>query len=62
MQKLYTCDQVAEHFQVKTVTVWGWIHSKKLPAIKLGKGYRIRESDLLEFEKSKMIDVYKRQF
>ena len=55
MQKLYTCDQVAEHFQVKTVTVWGWVRSKKLPAIKLGKGYRIRESDLLEFEKLKMI-------
>lgn len=55
MQKLYTCDQVAEHFQVGKAVVRHWINSKQLPAIKLGKGYRIRESDLLEFEKSKMI-------
>ena len=50
MFHLYTCDQVADRYQVKTVTIWNWIRTKKLPAIKLGNEYRIREQDLWEFE------------
>ena len=52
MEKLLTCEQVAERYSVKVITVWEWIRSKKLPAIKVGgKFYRIRAEDLAIFEK-----------
>lgn len=52
MEKLYTCEEVAERYSVKAITVLEWIRQKKLPAINIGKGYRVKESDLLEFEQS----------
>lgn len=52
LDKYFTCDEVAERYGVKVATVWDWIRSKKLIAINLGKTYRIKESDLLEFEQS----------
>ena len=53
MEKLYTCEEVAERYSVKAITVWDWIRKKKLSAIRIGKSYRVKESDLLEFEKSR---------
>lgn len=50
MGKLYTCQAVADRYDVKVITVWDWIRSKKLPAIKIGKMYRISEDDLAKFE------------
>lgn len=52
MEKLYTCEEVAERYSVKAITVLEWIRQKKLSAINIGKSYRVKESDLLEFEKS----------
>lgn len=52
MEKLYSCEQVAERYKVKIETVWAWIREKKLSAIQIGKSYRVQEKDLLEFEKS----------
>lgn len=53
MDKLYTCDEIAEKYRVQTRTVWDWIRAKKLPAIKVGNGYRIREEDVRNFEESR---------
>lgn len=50
MDNLYTCEQVANRYSVKKMTVWEWIRKGKLPAIKLGKEYRVREGDLQAFE------------
>ncbi len=50
MGKLYTCDEIAERYGVKVITVWDWIRRGKLPAMKIGKSYRIREDDLKAFE------------
>lgn len=50
LDRLYTCEEVAERYSVKVSTVWEWIRLKKLAAISIGRGYRIKESDLLEFE------------
>lgn len=47
---MYTCDEVAERYKVKVITVWDWIRQKKLNAIKLGREYRISEGDLIKFE------------
>ena len=30
---MYTCDEVAERYKVKVITVWEWIRKKKLNAI-----------------------------
>lgn len=52
MAQMFTCEEVAERYKVKVITVWDWIRKKKLPAIKLGREYRISEEDLASFEKS----------
>ena len=52
MTKLYTCEQVAERYGVKTLTVWDWIRNKKLAAIKIGKSYRVTDADLTAFEEA----------
>jgi excisionase family DNA binding protein len=48
MEKLYTCEEAAAIYGVKTRTVWGWIRRGKLRACKIGRLYRLRASDLLE--------------
>ena len=50
MGKLYTCEEVANRYGVKTLTVWDWIRKGRLPAIKMPKGYRISEESLREYE------------
>lgn len=50
LEKLYSCEQVADRYGVKVETVWAWIREKRLPAVKIGKGYRVKESDLATFE------------
>lgn len=51
MGKLYTCEEVAARYGVKTLTVWDWIRKGRLSAIKMPKGYRISEESLKEHEK-----------
>lgn len=50
MSKMYSCEEIAERYGVQTITVWDWIRKKKLPAIRIGKGYRISEDQLETFE------------
>lgn len=53
LERYLNCQQVADRYNVKLITVWDWIRKKKLPAIKIGKEYRIRVSDLERFEDSR---------
>ena len=53
MSKMYTCEEVAERYKVKVITVWEWRRQQKLGAIKLGKEYRISEEDLIAFENAR---------
>lgn len=53
MSKMYTCEEVAERYSVKVITVWDWIRKKKLNAIKLGREYRVSEVDLIQFEEDR---------
>lgn len=50
MERLFTCEEIAERYSVRVTTVWDWIRAKKLSAISIGRCYRVRESDLLNFE------------
>ena len=52
MEKFYDCKQVAERYGVKITTVWEWIRTGKLRAIRVGKQYRVRKDALAFFEKS----------
>lgn len=52
MAQMFTCEEVAERYKVKVITVWEWIRQKKLGAIKLGREYRVSEEDLKAFENS----------
>ena len=54
MAKYLSCDQVADLYDVKVITVWDWIRKKKLTAIKLGRDYRIRQEDIESFEQSRL--------
>jgi excisionase family DNA binding protein len=44
-----TVEDVAKQLQVSTYTVRRWLKSGKLPAIKLGKEWRISPDDLEAF-------------
>ncbi len=50
MDKLYTPDEVAEILRVKVATVKRWLREGKLPGHKLGRLWRIKESDLEGFK------------
>lgn len=53
MSELHTCEEVAKRYGVKKITVWDWIRKKKLPAMKLGRDYRISDDDMKQFEKAR---------
>ena len=49
MQKLLTPDEVAEILAVTAKVVRGWLRDEKLPGLRLGRLWRIRETDLETF-------------
>ena len=54
MEKFYTCDEIAERYGVKRTTVWAWLRASLIPSYRFGKALRVKESDLLAFEESRM--------
>lgn len=46
MDEYYTCAEVAKLYKVQTATVWGWIRDGKVQAVKIGRNYRIRRSEV----------------
>ena len=50
MDELLSCEVVAKRYSVEVATIWRWIREKKLPAIKIGKNYRLPRAALLDFE------------
>lgn len=50
MEKFYSCEEIAERYRVNVVTVWRWIRRQELPAVRIGKAYRITADDLAAFE------------
>jgi len=52
MPKMYSCTEVAARYGVQVRTVWGWIKKKKLPAMKIGRDYKINDDDIATFEES----------
>ena len=59
MEKIYSCDEIADRYGVKINTVWDWIRNKKLTAMKIGKYYKVRENDLKKFEENSLTTLKK---
>jgi excisionase family DNA binding protein len=47
--RLWTVAEVAEHMRVSNMTVYRLIKAGQLPAIRVGKNYRIRAGDLAAY-------------
>jgi len=47
--KLYTIDEIAEILKVTQRTIYNYIKSGALKAIKIGKYWRVKQSDLEQF-------------
>lgn len=45
-EQLWTVAEVADHMRVSSMTVYRLIKGQQLPAIRVGKNYRIRSNDL----------------
>lgn len=54
IEKFFTTEQVANILQVHPFTILKFIRAGKLQGIKLGRVYRIKESDVQEFLESRM--------
>ncbi|MGZ8581370.1 MAG: helix-turn-helix domain-containing protein [Actinomycetota bacterium] len=54
---LLTVAEVAAGMRVSNMTVYRLIKSGELPAVRVGKGYRIRESELRRFLEERSVQV-----
>jgi excisionase family DNA binding protein len=45
-RQLLTVPQVAEEFQVTTQTIRNWIDAGVLPAVRVGRAFRVRSGDV----------------
>jgi len=46
MDEILTVREVAEYFKLSRTTVWRWCNDGKLPAFKVGRGWRIHRSEV----------------
>jgi excisionase family DNA binding protein len=47
--QLHTVAEVADHMRVSNMTVYRLIKAGEMPAVRVGKSYRIRRTDLQEY-------------
>jgi excisionase family DNA binding protein len=53
---LLTAAEVADQLRVSTMTVYRLIRRGELPAVRVGRNYRVRESDLEAFLDAQVVD------
>ncbi len=53
---LLTAAEVAEQLRVSTMTVYRLIRSGELPAVRVGRNYRVRERDLEQYLESQIVN------
>lgn len=51
MEKLYSCDEIAERYGVKRHTVYVWKGKGLFNTVSIGRLWRVRESELEAFER-----------
>jgi len=52
MRELYTVKELAEILKVNRVTVQRWCKTGEIPAVKIGKSYRVENKDFENWYKS----------
>lgn len=52
-EQYYSIDEISKILKVAYLTVYRWVRSKRLVALKAGKQYRIKKEDLTAFMKEK---------
>ena len=57
---LLTVAEVAATMRVSNMTVYRLIKNGELPAVRVGKNYRLRDSDLLRFLEERSVHVEER--
>lgn len=53
---LLTAAEVAEQLRVSTMTIYRLIRRGELPAVRVGRNYRVRASDLDSYLASQVVD------
>lgn len=54
--QLLTAGEVADLLRVSTMTVYRLIRGGELPAVRVGRSYRVRQSDLDGYLQSQLVD------
>jgi excisionase family DNA binding protein len=54
--QLLTAGEVADLLRVSTMTVYRLIRGGDLPAVRVGRSYRVRQSDLDGYLQSQLVD------
>lgn len=57
MSRFATVAEVAKRLRVSNMTVYRLVKSGQLPAVRVGRGYRIRETDLQRYLESRFMDA-----
>ena len=55
--KFLTVGEVARHLRVSNMTVYRLVNSGQLPAVRVGRGYRIREDDVRKYLEQRYMDA-----
>lgn len=55
--KFLTVAEVAEIMRVSKMTVYRLVHSGELPAVRVGRSFRVNESSVNEYLESSVYDV-----
>lgn len=55
-QRLLTAAEVADQLRVSTMTVYRLIRRGELPAVRVGRNYRVRARDLETYLESQVVD------
>lgn len=50
MNEFYSCEELAERYKVKIITIYDWIKKGKLKAKKIGKQYLVSKDEVVRFE------------
>jgi excisionase family DNA binding protein len=54
--RLLTAGEVADQLRVSTMTVYRLIRRGDLPAVRVGRNYRVREGDLTTYLDAQVVD------
>ncbi len=59
-KRLLTIDEIAEFLHMNPMTVYSWVKDGKIPAFKIGKVWRFRQTEIDEWLKKQKYKKTKR--